>query len=68
MVRHFQNDVHRMVQNKPRIGSCTKPYVRSIPSTMGVDQKLKRWIMRKRGFAIGRMYYAHPTSSERYYL
>jgi hypothetical protein len=57
-----------MVQNKPRIGSCTKPYVRSIPSTMGVDQKLKRWIMRKRGFAIGRMYYAHPTSSERYYL
>ncbi len=30
--------------------------------------KLKRWIMRKRGFAIGRMYYAHPTSSERYYL
>jgi hypothetical protein len=32
------------------------------------NQKLKRWIMRKRGFAIGRMYYAHPTSSERYYL
>jgi hypothetical protein len=24
--------------------------------------------MRKRGFAIGCMYYAHPTSSERYYL
>jgi hypothetical protein len=24
--------------------------------------------MRKRGFAIGHMYYAHPTSSERYYL
>jgi hypothetical protein len=23
---------------------------------------LKRWTMRKRGFAIGRMYYAHPTS------
>ncbi len=27
-----------------------------------------RWTMRKRGFAIGRMYYAHLTSSERYYL
>jgi len=30
--------------------------------------KLKRWTMHKRGFAIGRMYYAHPTSIERYYL
>jgi hypothetical protein len=24
--------------------------------------------MRKRGFAIGHMYYAHPTSGEHYYL
>ncbi len=32
------------------------------------NRKLKRWTMRKRGFAIGRMYYAHPTLSERYYL
>jgi hypothetical protein len=26
------------------------------------NRKLKRWTMRKKGFAIGRMYYAHPTS------
>jgi len=32
------------------------------------NRKLKRWTMRKKGFAIGRMYYAHPTSGERYYL
>ncbi len=32
------------------------------------NRKLKRWTMCKRGFAIGRMYYAHPTSGERYYL
>jgi hypothetical protein len=32
------------------------------------NQKLKRWIMCKRGFAIGCMYYAHPTSGECYYL
>jgi len=32
------------------------------------NRKLKRWTMRKRGFAIGCMYYAHPTSGERYYL
>jgi hypothetical protein len=32
------------------------------------NQKLKRWTMHKRGFAIGRMYYAHSISGERYYL
>ncbi len=32
------------------------------------NRKLKRWTMCKRGFAIGRMYYAHSTSGERYYL
>jgi hypothetical protein len=32
------------------------------------NRKLKRWTMCKRGFAIGRMYYAHPTSGECYYL
>jgi len=32
------------------------------------NRKLKRWTMRKRSFAIGRMYYAHSTSGERYYL
>jgi hypothetical protein len=32
------------------------------------NQKLKQWIMRKRCFAIGCMYYAHPTSGGRYYL
>jgi len=32
------------------------------------NQKLKQWTMRKRGFAIGCMYYAHSTLGERYYL
>jgi len=41
MVSHFQNDAHKMVQNKPRIGSCTKLYVRSIPSAMGVESKVE---------------------------
>jgi len=31
------------------------------------NRKLKQWTMRKRSFAIGRMYY-DPTSGERYYL
>ncbi len=30
-----------MVQNKPRIESCMKPYVRSIPSTMGVESEVE---------------------------
>jgi len=32
------------------------------------NQKLEQWTMRKRGFAIGHMYYAHSTLGERYYL
>ncbi len=32
------------------------------------NRKLKRWTMHKRSFAIGRMYYAHSTLGERYYL
>jgi len=28
----------------------------------------KKWEKRKQGYAIGRIYYAHPTSGERYYL
>jgi len=39
-----------------------------LPQQWVWNWKLKRWTMRKRGFAIGRMYYAHPTSGERYYL
>jgi hypothetical protein len=32
------------------------------------NRKLKQWTMRKKGFAIGHMYYALPTLGERYYL
>ncbi len=35
---------------------------------MGVESEMKQWTMRKKGFVIGRMYYAHPTLDERYYL
>jgi hypothetical protein len=38
------------------------------PSKMVWNQKEHKWTVRKRGFAIGRMYHAHPTSGERFYL
>ncbi len=38
------------------------------PQQLVWNQKLKRKIMRKKSFTIGHMYYAHPTSGERYYL
>jgi hypothetical protein len=41
MVSHFQNDADRMVQNKPRIESYTKPYVRSILLAMGVESEVE---------------------------
>jgi hypothetical protein len=37
------------------------------PSIM-VWNKNRKWTLRKEGFAIGRMYYAHPTSGERFYV
>jgi hypothetical protein len=40
-VSYFQNDANGMVQNNPRIGSYTKPYVRSILSTMGVESEVE---------------------------
>jgi hypothetical protein len=61
MINHFQNDADKMVQNKPRIESYTKPYLRSVPSAMGVESKVE-------AMDIGHMYYAHSTSGERYYL
>jgi hypothetical protein len=41
MVSHFQKDADGMVQNKPRIESCMKPYIRSIPLAMGVELEIE---------------------------
>src|SRR6202789_1450016 len=38
------------------------------PSKFVWIQKDRKWKLRQRGFAIGRMYYAHPSSGERFYL
>ena len=38
------------------------------PSTMVWNRDKHVWTKRQRGFAIGRMYYAHPTSGERFYV
>jgi PIF1-like helicase len=38
------------------------------PSKFVWDQKAHKWKPRKRGFAIGRMYYTQPTAGEHFYL
>ena len=38
------------------------------PSKMVWKTDTHRWQVRSRGFQIGRMYYAHPSSGERFYL
>jgi hypothetical protein len=38
------------------------------PSKFVWNDKKHEWKPRQRGFAIGRMYYAHPNSGERFYL
>src|SRR6266403_1572611 len=38
------------------------------PSKMRWNRDRRIWTVRRRGFQIGRMYYAHPSSGERFYL
>ena len=38
------------------------------PSKMVWQTKTRKWTVRKKGFQIGRMYHAHPSSGERFYL
>ena len=38
------------------------------PSKFVWLDKQHKWKLRQRGFSIGRMYYAHPNSGERFYL
>src|SRR5271168_1510159 len=38
------------------------------PSKFVWNKKTLKWTPRQRGFSIGRMYYAHPGSGERFYL
>jgi hypothetical protein len=38
------------------------------PSKFVWKPDVRKWKPRKKGFAIGRMYYAHPGSGERFYL
>src|SRR6202050_3360675 len=35
---------------------------------LGSDKKKKKWTLRQQGFAIGRMYFASPSSGEHFYL
>ena len=38
------------------------------PQKFVFQKKTKKWTPRQRGFALGRMFFAHPTSGERFYL
>ena len=38
------------------------------PSHFSYNKSTKEWTPRRRGFAIGRMYFASPNSGERFYL
>jgi hypothetical protein len=64
MISHFQNDANGMVQNKPRIGSYTKPYVRLIPLTMGVELEVEAMDNAQERLC----HWLHVLCIERYYL
>ncbi|MGA1502986.1 MAG: hypothetical protein ACO38Z_10310, partial [Candidatus Nanopelagicales bacterium] len=46
---------------------CRVPYAR-FPETHCFSKDTKKWRTRKRGFAIGRVHWAHPTDQERFNL
>jgi DNA replication protein DnaC len=47
--------------------ACKWTY-QEFPQHFRWDQKHKKWVIRRRGFAVGRMYYVPPTAGERFYL
>ena len=38
------------------------------PSKWVWNKKLAKWTKRKKGRSVGRIYYAHPASGEKYYM
>ena len=52
-------------QSNPQARNTT---YQNFPKTWVYDKKAKKWKARQRGKAIGRMYFAPPSSGERFYL
>ena len=49
-------------------GDINNTLYQDFPNKMVWQKKTRVWTERERGFQIGRMYYAHPSSGERFYL
>src|SRR6266404_4821023 len=54
--------------DKDQDGVIRNTLYQDFPSKMRWNRDTRIWTVRRRGFAIGRMYYAHPSSGERFYL
>ena len=49
-------------------GEINNTLYQDFPNKMVWNKSNSKWTVRQRGFQIGRMYYAHPSSEERFYL
>jgi hypothetical protein len=49
-------------------GVINNTLYQDFPNKMVWNKSTYKWTIRQRGFQIGRMYYAHPSSGERFYL
>jgi hypothetical protein len=53
----------------PALGPIASQYTyQEFPRHFVFEEKSKRWKLRKRGMAIGRLYFVSPTAGERFYL
>ncbi|THH03718.1 hypothetical protein EW146_g10359 [Bondarzewia mesenterica] len=69
MVNFNPADTIEQIMNVHALGAAAREKTyQEFPQSFVWNKKTKKWKIRERGFALGRMYFVPPTAGERFYL